>query len=61
LLQLYLLKLGAVATAPEEVLVKCVEYRMAAKSGNTGKVERGVLEWISICRATYVNIQDVTE
>jgi hypothetical protein len=48
-LQLYLLKLGVVATAREEVLVKCVEYRITANSGNIGKVERGVLEWISLC------------
>lgn len=39
---MYLLKLGVLATAREEVLVKCVEYGMAAKPGNIGKVETGI-------------------
>jgi hypothetical protein len=39
---LYLLKLGVLATAGEEVLVRCVECGMAAKPGNIGKVETGI-------------------
>jgi hypothetical protein len=47
--KLYLLKLGVLATAREEVLVKCVECGMAAKPGNIGKVETGIRMGFSLC------------